>query len=219
MHKVVIFGTGDFAQVASVYLAKDSPYDVVAFTVDAAHLKEPTLLGRPVVPFETLEQSHPPGEYAMFVAVGFSKVNQARALVYERCKAKGYKLISYVCSKAVQWGHVDIGDNCFIFEQNVLQPFVKIGNDVVIWSGNHIGHHAEIGDHCFITSHVVISGGARIGERCFIGINATIRDHITIAPRTVIGAAALIMKDAEEESVFMGTATEKSRVPSSKLRL
>lgn len=219
MKQLVIFGTGDFAQVASVYLEKDSPYQVAAFTVDAACLKETSLCGKPVVPFETLEQTHPPDQYAMLVAVGFSKLNQARAGVYERCKARGYQLISYVCSKAVQWGDVTIGDNCFIFEQNVLQPFVKIGNNVVIWSGNHIGHHAEIGDHCFIASHVVISGGAKIGAHCFIGVNATIRDHITIAPRSVIGAAALVMKDTEEESVFMGQATEKSRVPSSKLRM
>src|SRR5262245_13600986 len=31
--RVVIFGVGDFAQVAAVYLAEDSPYDVAAFTV------------------------------------------------------------------------------------------------------------------------------------------------------------------------------------------
>jgi len=32
--KVVLFGTGSFAEVAYYYLEKDSPYAVVAFTAD-----------------------------------------------------------------------------------------------------------------------------------------------------------------------------------------
>lgn len=32
--KVVIFGTGSFAEVAYYYLVKDSPYDVVGFTAE-----------------------------------------------------------------------------------------------------------------------------------------------------------------------------------------
>ena len=96
------------------------------------------------------------------------------------------------------WPDVPIGDNCFVFEANVIQPGVRIGNDVVLWSGNHIGHDVEIGDHCFIASHVVVSGNVTIGNHCFLGVNATVRDGVTIAPRCVIGADALIMKDTEE---------------------
>jgi sugar O-acyltransferase (sialic acid O-acetyltransferase NeuD family) len=218
MKKVVIFGTGDFAQVACVYLAEDSPHEVAAFTVDRERITRSELMGRAVVPFETLEATHPPGAYAMFVAVGFRKVNRARAEVYHRCKAKGYELISYVNSKAVHWGEWSLGDNCFILENNVIQPFVTIGDDVVIWSGNHIGHHVEIGDHCFIASHAVLSGGVKVRERCFIGVNATIRDRVTIGPACVVGAGALILEDTREEGVYAAPGSEAARVPSSRLR-
>jgi sugar O-acyltransferase (sialic acid O-acetyltransferase NeuD family) len=218
MNKVVIFGTGEFAQVACAYLQKDSPYQVAAFTVDQQFLREPELLGRDVVPFETLARTHPPTEYAMFVAMGFRQVNRARAEVYARCKARGYQLISYVNSRAVHWDDFPLGDNCFIFENNVIQPFVKIGNNVVLWSGNHIGHHVEIGDHCFITSHVVLSGGATVGDYCFIGVNATVRDHVRIAPSCVIGAGTLILQDTQPEAVYRAEGSEPSRVPSSRLR-
>jgi sugar O-acyltransferase (sialic acid O-acetyltransferase NeuD family) len=215
---VVLFGTGDFARVASVYLEQDSPHPVAAFTVHQAHLTATELLGKPVVPFENLQASHPPADYAMFVAVGYKGVNKARAGIYQTCKDRGYELITYVCSRAVRWGHVELGDNCFVFENNVLQPFVKIGNDVVLWSGNHIGHDATIGDHCFITSHVVVAGRANIGPYCFLGINATVRDGVTIGAESVIGAGALIVKDAAPQSVFKGPAGELSSVPSSRLK-
>jgi sugar O-acyltransferase (sialic acid O-acetyltransferase NeuD family) len=206
---VVIFGTGDYARVAAVYLSEDSEYKVVAFTVDAQHVEDETLAGIPVVPFEELERRHPPSKHAMLVAIGFSGVNKARARVYERCKERGYELISYVNSRATHYGELQLGDNCFVFEENVIQPKVHIGNDVVLWSGNHIGHDSEIGDHCFVASHAVISGNVTIGPYCFVGVNATIRDGVTIAPECVIGAGALIMKDTERGGVYSVRGTEQ----------
>ena len=218
MKKVVIFGTGDFARVACVYLRMDSPYEVVAFTANENRITERRLLDLDIVPFESIEQTHPPDQYAMFVAIGFKRVNKARAEIYGQCKAKGYELITYINSKAVQWGDIAVGDNCFIFENNVLQPFVRIGNDVIVWSGNHIGHDSTIGDHCFIASHAVISGNVKIGSHCFIGVNATFRDGISIGSECVIGAGAVILKDTKPGEVYAADGTEASSVPSSRLK-
>ena len=111
-----------------------------------------------------------------------------------------------------------IGENCFILEDNTIQPFVRIGHNITLWSGNHIGHHSTIEDHCFIASQVVISGGVEIKEACFLGVNATLRDHIVVGERCVVGAGALLLEDAEPEGVYIGQKTERSRVPSTKLR-
>jgi len=208
MSDVVLFGTGDFAQIACEYLRQDSPHDVVAFTVHERYVEETELLGLPVVPFERLEELHPPSSCAMFVAVGFSGVNKTRRAMYDECRSMGYQLISYVSSKALHLGEVALGDNSFVFEANVIQPFVRIGSNVIIWSGNHIGHHSRIEDHCFIASHAVISGNVTIGEETFVGVNATFRDGVTVAPRCLIGAGALIMKDTEEGGVYSVRGTE-----------
>ena len=208
MSDVVVFGLSDFARNARIYLDADSEHRVVAFTANERYLDAPEFAGLPAVPFETLPETHPPDRFAMFVAIGFSGVNRARREVYEQCKGLGYTLISYVSSRATYWEELQLGDNCFIFEENVIQPGVRIGNDVILWSGNHIGHDSTIGDHCFIASHAVISGNVTIGESCFIGVNATFRDAITVAPRCVIGAGALIMKDTEEGGVYSVRGTE-----------
>jgi len=65
---------------------------------------------------------------------------------------------------------------------------------------------------------VVVSGGVEIGEQCFIGVNATLRDHIKIGDKCVVGAGALLLSDAESEGVYVGAATERSKVPSTRLR-
>jgi len=204
--KVIIFGTGSFAQVVKFLLERDSPYEVVGFTVSESHIKEKQLMGLPVLPFEGLERSHPPHSFKMFVAVGYKDVNRVRAKIYAEAKLKGYELITYVSSKCSYWGD-SIGDNCFIFEDNTIQPFVKIGSDVIMWSGNHIGHHSTIGDHCFISSHVVISGHVTVAPYCFMGVNATTRDSISIGEANIIGAGALIMKSTKDKEVYITKRT------------
>jgi sugar O-acyltransferase (sialic acid O-acetyltransferase NeuD family) len=200
---LVIFGAGDFARCAAHYFTVDSPHEVVAFTVHEPHLPSPARCGDiDVVAFERLVQTHPPAEYAMFVAIGYSGVNATRAGIVEQCRALGYELVSYLNSRATRWEDVPLGANTFVFENNVIQPFVTIGDDVILWSGNHIGHDVTIGDHVFVASHAVISGNVTIGAYSFIGVNATIRDGITIAPRCLIGAGAVIMRDTEEGDVF-----------------
>jgi len=216
--KIVIFGPGDFGQVVHFYLTHDSLYKVVAFTAHEDKIKNRELFGLPVIPFEDLEKQYPPSEYSMFIAIPYTNLNQTRAKVFEEAKQKGYQLISYINSKAVVWEDIEIGENCFILENNVIQPYVKIGDDVIIWSGNHIGHHSIIKNHCFIASHVVISGKVTIGPYCFLGVNSTIRDGINIASKNVIGAGAVILKDTRENEVYTNDSTKLLKIKSGDLK-
>lgn len=216
--RLVIFGSGDLAELAHFYFRTDSRYVVTAFTLDGSYIRESNLDGLPVVPFEDVAAAYPPDTHDFFVALSYSRLNALRKDKYLAAKASGYSLATYVSSKATILNEGRIGDNCFILEDNTIQPFVTVGNNVTMWSGNHIGHHSQIGDHTFIASHAVVSGGVRIGEQCFIGVNATLRDHISVGDRCVIGAGALLLGDAEPEGLYIGQATERAPIPSSRLR-
>ncbi len=212
-----MFGTKNTAEIAYFYLTHDSEYEVVAFTVDENYLKEKQFHNLPVVPFETVEEYYPPEKFSMFIAVGYQNTNKLRAERYNMAKNKGYDLISYVNSKSITWGDTEIGDNCFILENQVIQPFVRIGNNVTIWSGNHIGHHSVIEDHCFISSHVVISGHVRIKPYSFLGVNSTIRDGITVERECVVGAGAIILRNTKEKGVYIGAGAKLYSSDSSRI--
>ncbi len=206
MADVVIFGLRDKASLAHFYLTCDSPHTVAAFTVDREFLPaERVFEGLPVVPFDELEARFPTGDFYGFAPLSQQRMNRDRQSVYERFKRKGYKLISYVSTRVTCFPGTSIGDNCFILEDNTIQPFVQIGNNVVLWSGNHVGHHSTIGDHVFVTSHVVLSGHSRVGANCFFGVNATIRDRLTIAEGTLVGMGATLVRDTDPWSVLKGT--------------
>jgi sugar O-acyltransferase (sialic acid O-acetyltransferase NeuD family) len=155
----------------------------------------------------------------MFVALSYAQMNRLRAAKYSEAKAFGYTLASYVSSRCSWLTDHPVGDNCFILEDNTVQPFVRIGNNVTLWSGNHIGHDSSVDDHTFISSHVVVSGHVQIGSHCFIGVNATLRNSITIAPGTLIGAGAIIMKNTSAKDVYLGQRAERIAKTSDQIQL
>jgi len=216
MKELIIFGTADIAQLAHYYFSNDSDYKVAAFTVDAEYIKVTEFCGLPVVPFEEVVSHYPPERYELFVALSYSKLNRTRKEKYLAAKSLGYRLASYISSHATVLNNSNIGENGFILEDNTIQPFVTIGSNVTLWSGNHIGHHSTIHNHCFLASHIVVSGGVEIGEACFIGVNATLRDHIKIGENCVIGAGTLMLADADPEGVYIGDATVRVNVPSTR---
>jgi sugar O-acyltransferase (sialic acid O-acetyltransferase NeuD family) len=215
---IIIFGIGELAEVAHYYFSHDSEREIAGFSVDAAYRNNESFCGLPVATLEELRDRWPPSAYEAFVAIGYSKLNALRAAKIADFRTLGYSLASYISTKMVHWPGVSYGENCFVLEDNTIQPFVRIGSGVVLWSGNHIGHHSIIEDNCFVTSHAVISGGVTVGERSFIGVNATIRDHVRIGQRNLIGAGSLITGDTPDDAVFTAPKAEMSAVPSSRIR-
>lgn len=218
MAKVIIFGVQDFAQLAKFYLQHDSEHEVVAFSVDEQFMPlGKTFEGLPVVAFESVETTYPPAEFKFFAPMSPSRMNRLRESVYQKIKEKGYDFVSYVSSKATVFPGAQIGDNCFILEDNTIQPFTSIGNNVVLWSGNHIGHHSVIKDHVSFTSHVVLSGHCTVEPFAFFGVNATIRDGIHIAEGSFIAMAAAVVLNTEPWGVYKGNPAKKGDKPSTEL--
>lgn len=202
---LVIVGAGEFAQIACEYFTHDSDYDVVAFSVEREYLTQGTLAERPVVAYETLQAQYPAQDYELYVAIPATHLNRLRTRLYRDAKSKGYRFASYVSSRAFVWHNAQIGENSFIFEGNVIQPFAKVGNNCILWSGNHVGHRTVVHDNVFIASHAVISGYCDIGEGCFIGVNTTFNDQLRVAPDNVIGAGAVVTRDTEPGRIYVGS--------------
>jgi len=202
---LVLIGAGEFAQIACEYFDHDSDYRVVAFSVESEYLMQPTLAGRPVVAYETLEDRYPPADVDMFVAIPSTQLNRLRTRLYLDAKRRGYRFASYISTHAFVWRNVELGENSFIFEGNVIQPFVRVGNNCILWSGNHVGHRTVVCDNVFVASHAVISGYCEIGENSFIGVNATFNDHVKVAADNVIGAGALVTRDTEPGRIYVGS--------------
>ena len=202
MSKVVLFGCGRGAEVAYRYIKRDTQHEIIGFTVDEAFRKSDTFHDLPLVPFETVEKKYPPSDYKMFILLGYQNMNRLRASKYKAAKAKGYEFISYVNSNVYSLEEFDIGENCFIMENQSINLDVKIGNNVVMWSCNHIGDNTVIDNHVWFSSHVTVAGDVKIKEYSFMGVNVGISNNVTIAPNTFIGGGVFITHDTKEAGVY-----------------
>ena len=210
--KLVIVGDSAFAEIAHEYFDYDSEYEVVGFSVEREFMRTDMFRGVPVTPFEEIQSKYDPRFHEVYVAISYGKLNRIRTRLAAAAKDKGYKLASYISTHAYVWRNVSMGEHCFIFEDNTVQPFVSIENNVVMWSGNHIGHHSTIRNNCFITSHACIAGFCDIGESSFLGVNTTVANNITVGRDNWIGPNVSISKNTADGLLFKSFQPKPSPV-------
>lgn len=204
LKKLVIIGAGETARLAYEYFTYDSNYTVCAFAVSEEFKNKDIFYELPLISINDLLKCYPKEEYEVFVALIGDKENNIRAYMCQQFKDIGYKLASYVSSRASVWHNVMIGDNCFIMENNILQPFSRVGNNVVMFAGSCLSHSSTIGDNCYISPNVTICGFAKIGKNTFIGANATVRDNVSIGDYNFICMGSIVTTDTKNKSKIKG---------------
>jgi sugar O-acyltransferase (sialic acid O-acetyltransferase NeuD family) len=212
--RIVIFGTGQGSDTARRYFEWDTPHEIAGFIVDREFLTQPEFNGRPVIAVDEAVGRFPPDDFLAFVPLGPARMNLLRAEKYQALKSIGYRFISYVHGSNRLAGHCEIGENCFILENQSVNFDAVIGNNVVIWSGCQIGDRSRIGDHAFLAAHVVLNGDVTIGDYTYLGSNCNISNSIHIGHQSFIGANALITKDTAERAVHVVEATPAAGIDS-----
>ncbi len=166
--KLVIVGAGETAEIAYEYFTRDSPFKVEGFSVEEAYLKTKTQFGLPVVPLEQIENHFDPKTHRIFVAISYTCLNRLRTRLLNQVKSKGYLPCSYISPQAFIAENAKIGQNCFVFENVVVQRGAQICDNTVIWCSSSIGHRSRIGPNCCGV------GGVLIGGDCGVGAGAVI---------------------------------------------
>ena len=189
---LLVFGDGTVASVVTEYLSE--PF---VTTKEGG-----------VVPFETIEQTHPPNEWEILIAVGDNKL---RKRIWEESKAKGYTLRTWIHPQSILT-KCTVGEGSIIFENNTIQPFAEVGKGCILWSGIDIAHHAKIGDFSYIAPHACIAGYAKLGEGCWMGVNSCVRDNVAIHPWNTVAMGACVTKNIMGEGgLYMGVPAKKKQ--------
>ena len=204
----VLVGNGKYASAIYHYLTHDSDIEVGAFTVDKQYIDTTIKHNLPVVAFETVEQSYPPDQFRMLVALGFKQQNQLRYQHYLEAKQKGYQFVSYIASSASVW-NAEIGENCIILDQVVMQPFVTVGTNTIISSNAFIGHHTNVGNNCFIAGQASIAGCVTINENTIIGMNSSVKEGLVIGKSCTVGSSAAVVSNIDDGQTVVGVPAKQ----------
>lgn len=213
--KLIIFGSGSFAEYAIYVFQNDSFYEVVALTVEAAFrpTDDHNHCQLPVVCFEEVEEIYPPSEYLMFIAVGN---NWLRQRLFEESRKKGFQFASYLSSKALHWDDLVHGDHVFIGDASFIQPFVGIGQNSVIFAST-VGHHAKIGENVLL-SGCTLGGNTEIGCNSFVGMNAAIKQDVKVGKNNIIGMGCSITHDTNNDEVYSSSSSRKREISSQRIK-
>ena len=216
--ETIIFGLGHLSKLAAYVLARDSAHRPVAFTVHDRYVEAVEMDGVPVLRFEDVERAYPPGRFALLAPLGWSRMGDLRAGVLQEGRAKGYRFIHYVSSRAITPREFSVRDNCMIFDGAIVEAGVRLGENTIVRSGAFLGHEVQIGSHAFVAPRAVVGTRATVGENCFLGLNCVVQNGIRIAPRCFITAGAVVTSDTEPGGIYRGSPARRSPVPPSRLK-
>ncbi len=215
MKKLIIFGTGQVADIISHYFKNDSNIKIFGFCEDEKYIKKNKFNNLPVFTTGEVLKKYKSNDYYIHVAMSYTDMNSLRKQKFNFFKKKKYKLLSFISSKAnVSKKNYSIGQNSVILENQSIQPFVKIGDNTMIWSGTVIGHHTKISNHNWITSGSKIGGNSVIGNECFLGINSTVGHMVKIGDTSFLGANSLTTKSIKKNSVVISQDSKKLDISS-----
>ncbi len=201
MKALVIFGVGVIGKLAAYYFTHDSHYSVKCFCVDDYFYKEPDLNGIPIIPASELPQKCPPSSHSMFIAIGYQRLNHARAELFQSYREQGYQLASYVSSRAAVMNGSVIGENCLVMEGAAVQPFATLGSNCFVWSNTVIAHEARVANHCFLSAGSIVAGMASVDEYSFLGVGALIKNGVHVGSNCVVGAGCRILNDLADDAL------------------
>ncbi len=105
-------------------------------------------------------------------------------------------------------GKIVIGNNVWIGANTSIESGkidnTIINNDVKVDDLVQIGYNCVIGERTMVTAGVIIERDVKIGNDVLLAPNSTIRNNIEIADNTIIGDGAVVVKNAESNSVYVG---------------
>ncbi len=198
MDNLIIIGISTTARHVYSFVTYHKLFNVIGFAVNEEYKDTDTFEGLPVYGLENLKNINL-GEYSVFIAMLWNRLNGDRQRLYDYCKEQGFRMANLISPLAVLRSSIN-GDNCWIHDFVVIQNDSVIESDVAIMGGSLIGANTHVGAHCFFGAQTVFGGGSSIGDRSFVGIKATVFDGTIIGKKCIIGACSAVKRNLPDFS-------------------
>ena len=138
------------------------------------------------------------------VAIGQIKNWMSRFHIFQKLVEFGYQLPVIVSPRAYVSPHAYIGKGTIVMHGAVVNAGAQIGDNCIINNQSLIEHDVVIGNHCHISTGTIVNGGAQIGEGSFIGSRSVLKENIKVGKRSLIGMGLAVRHNLSDETFFIG---------------
>lgn len=200
--RIAIIGAAELGRLIAKHIENDSTNEIVGFyddfKKDALFLNYKICgnIDKLLIDFEN-------GMFdAAIIGIGYNQM-KSRAAIFDKLKGK-IPFANVIHSSSYVDKSCELGEGIVILPGVTLDLGVVIEDNVLINTSAIVAHHSTIGKHSFIAPGVHIAGLVNIEQQCFIGIGSIIKDSISIKKQSIVGAGSLVLKDIEENAVYIG---------------
>jgi len=195
-----IIGNGGFGREVFYSMSKEEQLKTVFFVDDEFYNKN----GFNTLPLSKFDKD----EYEVVIAIGNSVV---REKIVNKLPVET-KYFTYIHpSVQIYSNDVIIGEGSIICGGCILTTNIKIGKHSQLNLLSTIGHDTIVGDYFTTAPGTKVSGNCKIGNHVYMGTNSSVREKINICGNVTIGLNSGVVKDINEEGVYVGLPVKKIR--------
>lgn len=193
-----IIGNGGFGREVFYSMTKEDQLKTVFFVEDEFYNKN----GFNTLPLSKFDKD----EYEVVIAIGNSVV---REKIVNKLPVET-KYFTYIHpSVQIYSNDVIIGEGSIICGGCILTTNIKIGKHSQLNLLSTIGHDTIVGDYFTTAPGTKVSGNCKIGNHVYMGTNSSVREKINICGNVTIGLNSGVVKDINEEGVYVGLPVKK----------
>lgn len=153
------------------------------------------ILGAKVLGDEEFLGRWDPKSVELVNGVGSIGGSNARKLIFQKMKAKGFSFVTVVDPGAIVATDVQLGEGAQVMAGAVIQPGTRIGANSIINTRSAVDHDCEIGSHAHIAPGCTLSGGVRVQEGAHLGTGTSVIQGVVIGAGAVVGVGSAVVGD------------------------
>ncbi|MFB4325683.1 NeuD/PglB/VioB family sugar acetyltransferase, partial [Priestia sp. BR_2] len=138
---------------------------------------------------------------AVIISIGD---NVIRKRIINQLSELNLKYRNAIHPNAIISDSAKIGEGVLINAGAIIQADAVINNHCNIGTGAVIDHECFIEDYVNIAPNATLCGKVYVSELCVVGPNSVILEKCIIEAKSIIGAGAVVVKDVQEEGIFIG---------------
>ncbi|MDO4673668.1 acetyltransferase [Campylobacter sp.] len=139
----------------------------------------------------------------IFISIG---ANAARARVYERVRAEGWRVVNLIHPSAMIAPSVILAEDAGILALPyvVVNAAALIERGVILNTACVVEHECVVGEFSHISVGAKCAGNVRLGRGCFLGMNSSVLPNLSLADGSTLGAGGVLTKSVQSGGVFVG---------------
>ena len=197
---VIVIGSGGHAKVC-IDLLKCLNRTVIGIVSLDQQIK--SVLGVPVMGTDACIRDYAAEEIELVNGIGFLPRRDARQVIHEKFKKRGYIFSQLVHPSAVVSTYAQLSEGCQIMAGCIIQAEAQVGESCIINTRTSIDHDCKVSAHCHLAPSVTLCGGVEVGPNTFIGVGSVVSNGVSIGADVTVAAGKNVIKSIPDNGILV----------------